>query len=136
MLFSFNCIVFKLLTYPCKKCTYDMMTIYNIQCKPMLLNILNIRGDRSTFTKPIPQKGKIQADKFSSFRFIYFRVLQGCCLDIYSYTLLSHLFHFTVTWTLDCLLNKHKFIRRHQTSTILITQVVHGHDHGFIIKWT
>ena len=23
--------------------------------------------------------------------------LQGCCFEIYSYTLLSHLFHFTVT---------------------------------------
>ena len=54
--------------------------------------------------------------------------LQGCCLEIYSYTLLFHFFHFTVTWTLDFLLNKHKYIKRYQTSTILITQV-HSRHH-------
>ena len=57
-----------------------------------------------------------------------YRVLQECCLEIYIYTLLSRLFHFTATWTLDFLLNKHKSIRRHQTSTILITQIHPGHN--------
>ena len=31
---------------------------------------------------------------------------EGCCLEIYSYTLLSHLFHFTAAWTSDLLLTK------------------------------
>ena len=52
--------------------------------------------------------------------------LWGYCLEIYCF--LSHLFHFTVTWTFDFLLNKYKSIRRHQTSTILITQIHPGHD--------
>ena len=41
-----------------------------------------------------------------------------CCLEIYSCTLLSPLFHFAVTWTFNFLLNKPNSIRRHQTSTI------------------
>ena len=57
------------------------------------------------------------------------QVLQGCCLEIYSCTLLFHLFHFTVTWILSFLLNKRKSIRQHQTSAILITQIHPGHDH-------